>query len=166
MDITSKELLSMVSQVRTWCAHSLRVDDPAGSLRTISLKPSLVIIEQPNQGRWNYEVNPFLEIARLCERRLSLIQASGLELHPISNLSQGQMLLFYPHETLSDGAAHETSRGYFDSWNIPPWDTWLAYEIADDGNQALYTWVPTEFVPLAAAGVAVNPEECLRWIPA
>ena len=32
-----------------------------------------------------------------------------------------------------------------------------------DGNY-LVAWIPPDFVELASAGIAVNPEECIQWL--
>jgi hypothetical protein len=149
-----------------WCSERLRTNDPAGSLRTASLKPALVNIEAENQGSWNYEVNdPRGEVARLCERRASLLGARRKPADADADLVEsGRILLFRPHETLCDGAAFESSQGFFDKWNIPPWDTWIWYTRLPDDRVVLYSWVPPEFLRLAQQGVSANPEQCIRWL--
>lgn len=149
-----------------WCNRVLRIGDPAGSLRTASLKPSLVTIEAANAGSWNYEVeDPRAEVDHLCQKRASLLKAEqilpGRSTDPSEN---GRILLFYPHETLCDGAAYESSKGFFDRWNIPPWDTWFWYARLPDQREVLYSWVPEEYEQLAEIGVSVNPEQCIQWL--
>ena len=64
----------------------------------------------------------------------------------------------------------------FSMSTIPPYDTWVwmvrnlrTFEYADgakgemDAN-FLVAWVPPDFIPLASAGVEVNPEKCILWL--
>jgi hypothetical protein len=86
-----------------------------------------------------------------------------------ASLIGGRLLVYFPDADLADGAAEVQSRGFFDVHNVPPWDTWIA--LADDGaaadvsyRQYVVTWVPSNLVTLAAAGIEVNPEECIAWL--
>jgi hypothetical protein len=63
-----------------------------------------------------------------------------------------------PSDNLFCGAADVSSNGFFDSNNVPPWDLWLGFL-----NGTLVSWVPPALVDVAAMGVFVNPEECIRW---
>ncbi len=78
-------------------------------------------------------------------------------------------ILFEPGASLSDGAAHVASAGYFDDDNMPPWDTWVMPVPAPPGSlnsrePALLCWVPTWAREHVDAGVSINPEECLHWV--
>lgn len=82
----------------------------------------------------------------------------------------GKMLLYFPDMDLCDGAAELASDGFFDAHNAPPPGTWVGY--FDHGLDAgdpwsggsLLAWVPEALVSRVAAGVEVNPEECIRWL--
>jgi hypothetical protein len=101
----------------------------------------------------------------------------------------GRLLLYASDETLSDEAAWVSSGGFFDSVNVPPWDTWVAYiediatdpqhgnpwfleafrrdhEITHEPMQLTYVvcWVPPSLLEVAEAGIDVNPEECIVWL--
>ncbi len=155
-------LLSQLHGAEVWCKRNLRVDDPAGSLRNNALKPDLVVLVSENDGWWNTAVpNPRAKVNELCRIRDAMIVQGGDDPRPPTG---GRVLLFYPHESLCDGAAWQSSNGYFDHWNIPPWDTWFWYAKTPEGRDVLYSWVPAEFVELASVGVSVNPEECLVWL--
>ena len=75
---------------------------------------------------------------------------------PICELAGGRLLLFVPAETLDDGAARYSSKGFFDVHNSPPWDTWIGFI-----DQHVVSWVPPQLIELANAGVEVNPEQCI-----
>lgn len=88
-----------------------------------------------------------------------------------TSMTLGRLLLFDPDNTLSDEAATEVSRGFFDVHNAPAWDTWVWYEedrkiVQGDSTifaSYLVAWVPQHVLDLAEAGIHVNPEECIRW---
>ena len=62
------------------------------------------------------------------------------------------------------------SGGFFDLWNLPPWDTWIAYgrqpTAFDERSMGsfLISWVPQRFFDYAQAGIDINPEHCMRWL--
>ena len=75
---------------------------------------------------------------------------------PTDDLAHGKLLLFSPEETLSDGAARYSSKGFFDDENVPPWDTWVAF-----CEPYLISWVALQLVELVNAGIDANPEQML-----
>jgi acyl-CoA-binding protein len=87
-------------------------------------------------------------------------------LQSADDLHGGRLLAYFPDEELSDGAAEADSKGFFDVYNTPPWDAWVAL-IGDDHEARgphLVSWVPPLFLDLASEGIRVNPEECIIWL--
>ena len=87
----------------------------------------------------------------------------------IGDLRGGRLLVYFPDAELADGAAEVESSGFFDVFNTPPWDTWVALrrdERGEDRGYSVYlvSWVPSVFLDLASAGIGVNPEECILWL--
>jgi hypothetical protein len=84
------------------------------------------------------------------------------------DLRDGRLLVYFPDEDLADGAAEAESAGFFDVFNTPPWDTWVALYEANEHDRAfstyLVSWVPPVLVDVATAGIKVNPEECIVWL--
>ncbi|MGE0871284.1 MAG: hypothetical protein AB7P03_22175 [Kofleriaceae bacterium] len=92
---------------------------------------------------------------------------------PPAELSQpdvGRLLVYFPDVNLCCGAAEHESHGFFDVENTPPWDTWIALGVDHNVTKTspyrvyLVSWVPTELVELADAGIQANPEGCIRWL--
>jgi hypothetical protein len=92
------------------------------------------------------------------KRAIQLKAGHRYPLALIDNLSGGKLLLYSPDDNLSDGAAQCSSKGFFDVNNIPPWDTWICFF-----ERYLVSWVPPRLLPLASAGIDVNPEQCILW---
>jgi hypothetical protein len=71
----------------------------------------------------------------------------------------GRFLLFYPTVTMYDGLSEKESSGLFDADDVPPPEFWIGVE---DGK--LVSFIPTEFMDKAIAGVEICLSGCLEWI--
>jgi hypothetical protein len=78
-----------------------------------------------------------------------------------------------PDQNLCDGASESATKGFFDVDNIPPWDFWVGYFVEAieldrpsyrGVREYLASWIPPSLVPLAQAGIDVNPEACILWL--
>jgi hypothetical protein len=126
-----------LAETMAWCTTRDWGDAPSDGLRTVELRPN----------------HP---------------EGSDMIVPP---LTRGRLLAFNLDETLSDGAANLASYGFFDDNNIPAWDTWIMYVTGDTAHTPrdwswtsyLLSWVPEVFVDVVSDGIAVNPEECIRW---
>jgi hypothetical protein len=85
---------------------------------------------------------------------------------PLESLEGGRLLVYVPDLDLRDGAAEAETDGFFDVYNAPPWDTWVAFVEDDIGFEYPYlvSWVPPSLIEIVARGIQVNPEECIRWL--
>jgi hypothetical protein len=152
----------------TWCERLGKVSIPPESLRNSELRPPAfgMVPDTGERCRW---------VERIGGRREELLARRCYGLRPLagdaraSDLAGGRLLLFYPDETLSDGAAELSSYGLFDFDNEPPWDALVWYVPSDRWPEddrltsfGVY-WIPPQLLDLADAGVQVNPEACIRW---
>ena len=80
-----------------------------------------------------------------------------------ADLAGGRLLVYEPDINLAHGLEESETRGYVDVDNTPPWDTWIDYVHEANANY-LRSWVPGPFLELVSGGIAVNPEECIRWL--
>lgn len=145
-----------LAETIAWCAPRARTEDPKDSLRSEELRPTFLERDRSSalQSVAGYRGHRF--------RALPAMTGNG-------SLIGGRLLVYFPDADLADGAAANESRGFFDVHNVPPWDTWIS--LADDGadadvsyRQYVVTWVPPNLVRWAAAGIEVNPEECIAWL--
>jgi len=160
-------VLKCTSECVAWCEQRADVTNPEFSLRSQVLKTELILGTDIESYDWNYSAQDAAGLVReLCEKRSNL-----LEHRPSSDWSSlvdsGRYLVFWPDETLRDGAACQATRGYFDVSNIPPWDTWVYYgPVSISKFPALIAWVPSAFVDSVSEGLWTNPEECIQWLRA
>jgi hypothetical protein len=83
------------------------------------------------------------------------------------DLQGGRLLVYFPQQDLSDGAAAEATRGFFDVNNTPPWDCWIGFVADPEDNphgDFLLAYVPPALTALVAHGIDVNPERCILWL--
>jgi hypothetical protein len=117
------------------------------------------------------------QVFRVCLERSRRLSSSGRrDLPPVADLCGGRLLAYFPDDNLFCGTAEAESQGVFDVNNIPPSDTWVwmvrnvrAFAYADGARgemeaNYLVAWVPPDFIQLASAGIAVNPEACILWL--
>ena len=138
-----------------WCGMRLDPANPGTSLRSFETRPRTLPSDRFD-----------LVHSATVGGRGSRFRAA-----PLRNAARngGRLLAYFPDADLTDGAAELESKGFFDVFNAPPWDTWVAYveeEAADDRSYASYlvAWVPPELLEPAAVGIEVNPEECIAWL--
>ncbi len=119
-------------------------------LRSPELKPRFCLDQFGDDTLWAEAVE------EVVSKRAAAVNGF-LNDHPAIDVG-GRFLLYTPSENLACGAADASSNGFFDSNNVPPWDSWLGFS-----NGTLVSWIPPSLVDVAAMGVFVNPEECIRW---
>jgi hypothetical protein len=119
-------------------------------LRSPELKPRFSLDQFGNDTLWAEAVE------EVVTHRAKFL-AGLVDEHSVGDAG-GRLLLYSPSENLACGAADASSNGFFDTNNVPPWDIWLGFS-----NGMLVSWVPPALVDVAAMGVFVNPEECIRW---
>ena len=159
-----REFIKRLTQTIYWCRDVGLPSQPRQSLR--SCKPDRDDLTAQRQ-----------QVFGVCLDRLGRLLAAGKrDLAPVTNLCGGRLLAYFPNDNLSDGFAETKSQGFFDANNIPPYDTWVWMVrnvqgfTYDDGARGeieanyLVAWIPPDFIELASAGIAVNPEECIQWL--
>jgi len=83
-------------------------------------------------------------------------------------LGNGRLLVWERDSTIDDGVGEMCTKGYLDTSDMPPWDTWVTYVSPADDVAAqtgyLLSWVPPAFVPSVADAVASNVYDALYWL--
>ena len=152
-------LYSRIADTIAWCHRILSRPETPPSLRTDEIKPRPlhdgcddVVCDVGSSRHWHVRLTT-------TEPRLDFPDLVG-----------GKLMVYFPDADLCDGAAEIESEYFFDIFNCPPWDTWIGFFDEQLGNDSygryLLAYVPEQLVPLADAGINVNPEECILWLTA
>lgn len=155
----SPALSLVIAEALTWCSHK--------PFRTPALDP-FSILDVPD---WSYESQPFepwaerkydsyrRAISWINETRSELLREAGIKtLAAVDALSTCKLLIYWPMETVHDGASEASSMGFYDGNDAPPWDTWFFY-----GNRAIFCCVPEFAISRAQDGIDGNPVACIEW---
>ena len=109
----------------------------------------------------------------ICEvgaaRQFRLIEITTALVQNCPDLRGGRLMVYFPDGDLCDGAAEQETEGFYDVFNVPPWETWVGYFEESPGRRRshdsyLLAYVPMALVRLADEGMFVNPEECILWL--
>jgi hypothetical protein len=159
-----RRFIDRLTETIVWCRDAGLPSQAKESLRTCK-------VEQDDLTSQSHQV------FRVSQARWKRLWAAGKrDLPPVTDLCGGRLLAYFPEDNLFCGTAEHETLGFFDVNNIPPYDTWVwmvrrtsTFTWEDggsgelDGNY-LVAWIPPNFVELASAGIAVNPEECIQWL--
>ena len=142
-----------IAETASWCHPRADASRPADCLRDPDLQPRRL------------EEDYFAAVGTVASRRSSRLGRA----FPATDPSRGRLLVYFPDADLCDGAAEVESGGFFDVYNTPPWDTWIAFfqdakQPQDAYVRYLIAWVPPQLEELVGRGIEVNPEQCIAWL--
>src|SRR5690242_17423880 len=183
------EFQRRLGEAIAWSRWKAPLSDPQHGLRTAELSPPAGLVTPTEQELgdppqpWTAEAShaywhrKHLAEPQILQERQAIVDEVASKRRALLNASRfdvsqevdihgiGRLLIYYPDQNLFDGAAMNSSEGFFNVDNVPPWDTWLAYVLEDVQGFGTYllAWVPPQFLELATAGVMVNPEMCILW---
>jgi hypothetical protein len=138
-----------LAETIAWCQPRVRREDIRNSLRSSELQPELL-----NANR-SYTVQQIVR-HRGVLRPLPTVTTQ-------SQLAVGKLLVYFPDEQVCDGASEAATKGFFDVYDAPPWDTWIGL-FNDTRGTHLVSWVPPELIDLVEDGIYVNPVACIDWL--
>jgi hypothetical protein len=140
-----------------WCSRVTDVSDLAKAFRSDRLEPWLwadgrkeMIERVASLRNW--------DVGRNAER-------------DIRKLPKGRLLVYYPDLTLEEGVPRAETRGFFDDYDAPPWDTWVAYFCETErkseqfSHSYLVSWIPEVLIDIVTRGIgATSSTECIEWL--
>ncbi|MFT3768474.1 MAG: hypothetical protein QM820_23750 [Minicystis sp.] len=125
-------------------------------------------MREPESRPRALEVNRASAVSTVVRHRASRFREDAVPAHAAAGLQGGRLLVYFPDADLADGAAEAESGGFFDVYNTPPWDTWVALFRDEDADRSraeyVVCWVPSVLIDAAARGIDVNPECCISWL--
>jgi hypothetical protein len=157
MNLHLEQISRTMREASTWC--ELRLDEHNSPvIRSAELNPDRPL---------SFSDDPCRLVNEVCATRSKLLNEHdhGTAAEP----PLGRFLLYYPHLSLSDGAAELVSKGFFDTNNEPRWDVWVFCDNDEtvpspqDYGTYLLCWIPNRLVDLVEQGIQINPEGCLKW---
>jgi hypothetical protein len=162
---------SRLAQVfaKWWPKPSPLLPDLSSSIRSETLEPPA--LGSGRGGELISELHASRTTAReavsfICERRREALSQRGITVAQRSDLGGGRVLSTN-FDSDQCGAATAPSRGFFDLYDVPPWDTWFHHDYNDELTSGrVYCWVPHDLMPWAQRGLDCIPIHHMRWIEA
>jgi hypothetical protein len=152
IDSLPTPLRRLINEAALWCLPRLDATRMANCWRSEELRPKY------------FEPSRAATVASLIRDRRNRL---GTVLTP--KAGAGRLLAYFPDAELSDGAAELESHGFFDVYNEPPWDSWIAWTVNPVVQDSAYrefltVWIPDILVPMAQRSINVNPEQSIEWL--
>ena len=144
-----EELLQSLSETIAWCSSRPKPWNAMRSFRSPEIAPEF---GSTSRKEW---------VDSVISQRKHLF-GGKIELNK-DILYKGQLLIYFPDESLDHGLEESETEGFVTETNVPPWDTWIAYLYGKNENY-LVSWVPNEMIKLVDDGINVSPEECFNWL--
>jgi hypothetical protein len=154
LPLNDELLRARLAETVAWCDALKSLDD----FRSEPLRPNLF-----HDGSQDL-------VCDLGRSRQFQLRQRNLQInHQSPVVATGRFMLYFPDENLTDGYAEMVSGGFFDVYNLPPYDTWVSLVLEDDAPRSsagrhLLCYVPAPLIGLADAGIDGNPESCIVWL--
>lgn len=154
------ELLQSVIEAATWIDKvNPRFED--NFYRSEELRPADQLIKA---GKYNPAC-----LHDVVLRRRQLLQSLDQPLLSLADLTaKGKLVLAAPLVSVLDGAPAVEALGYFDSYELAPWDAWVSFaaELPPFPEQATYiiSWVPCRLLPAVQGAIDVAFLGNINWL--
>jgi len=158
-----------LSEARVWCLSRYKADDSRGSLRSPELRPELpfTIERRGADGDLKYDSLKTDErialVNEVANRRSGLLANLGIACPDWSVAGGGELFVVQIDYSLWDGLPEDVSDGFFDSFDIPAWDTWVHLQRIGE-TDVLLCWVPNALMERVNEGIYVSCTDCLHWL--
>lgn len=146
-----------------WCNSQMKISTEVSMLRTLASEPKNI-----NDLHQNASLLEMFAREIFNERKR---QIGRTIYHPGSekiNLQNGILVIFIVDwAAAKDGVAQIGSKGFFDYFGFPAWDTWVYHAFIkqekpeDPSDNHIICWVPPQFISAVRNGIAGNWDEAL-----
>lgn len=152
IDTLPTPLRRIINETAAWSLPRLDASNLAACWRSEDVRPKY------------FEPSRAATVAGLVSDRRSRLGTVGTP-----KAGPGRLLAYFPDAELSDGAAEFESHGFFDVYNEPPWDAWVAWHSLSTNTDQSYigflvAWIPVILVPMVTRAIYVDPADSLVWL--
>ena len=161
------DALQSIAETVMWFRQKPFEDWKKAEFRTPSLLDEYVYGTPPSMRNYDYDRTRSI-VAELVTRRCGLLSERAKRW---TDLRQGRLLRHNFQETTNTDIPRLATDGFFDSWDVPAWDFWVAFVVDDPDpcdaaqmNNYLITWVPDELHDMVNQTIEASFEENLLWL--
>ena len=160
------DIVASFREAQIWCGSRLMEAEGVGRLRSPELFPGdLTMHSQLESGMTERQVHAQRAnvVHALVSARARALRGIGHE--GLADLEDGRLVLFDLEACFFDGVACIESGGFFDESDLPPWDTWVAFNaFAGKQAQVLLSWVPGAYVDAVGRAMKAHFVDGYRWL--
>jgi hypothetical protein len=103
-------------------------------------------------------------VDELVQKRRQLITSLS---DNVSRDAGGRVLAFELDASFFDRVAAAETGGFFDSEDLPPWDTWISYCFDRSRSRwVLVSWVPASCISIVELATRVHMANAYQWVEA
>lgn len=165
----ASEVQRRLCEARAWCLAKFNPDDPRFSLRSPDLKPPREFTNEFRGGTGQIEYDALSTEQRaalvneVSRRRSIMLAQHSIACPDWAAAGDGELLVVAIDYSLWEGLPESESNGFFDSYDIPAWDTWVHLQ-RFEGTDVLLSWVPRALIETVNNGIIVSTTACIEWI--
>ncbi len=164
-------LADRIRDAATWYGESLRDGGTFTVLRSPELKPTFSFFEVFKMCQSVESVAKYQAalVGDVCLRRNIKVQERFAGKPLSAGNTTGRILVLDAFSSTYDSLAADSSGGFFDESDCPPWNFWIDYEfsIAEASPRhvrgVLSAWIPEEFFDIVDEAILVSGGEALCW---
>lgn len=165
----SEYLTARIQDAALWYGDMVRRSTARPALRSPELKPKYSFFEVFRMCQSVESVAKFQAtlVGEVClARSIRLRDRNVDELYGDNTI--GRLLVLDTFSCTYDGLASDSTGGFFDDGDCPPWDLWIDYEIKTDVSSRdirglLSAWIPKEYFPTVEEAILVSGGDALFW---
>ena len=171
-----------LAETIAWCGPRANIHDPVNCLRTPALRPANKSRTPDNYGHYEYTWGTIEQneatVATLAAERSRLLAGTvpRERMSRSPHLAGGRILVVAPEMSDTSGLSEAESGGFIDGFDLPAWDTWIAYigepslRAPEEESRSYGAWqnYVAQYPPdkIADWPPITAPGSILCWIPA
>lgn len=164
-------LADRIRDAAVWYGELAQAGDTFTVLRSADLKPKYSFFEVFKMCQSVESIAKYQEalVGDVCLCRSFLICERKGGKPVLAYNTTGRILVLDTFSSTFDGLAADSSRGFFDESDCPPWDLWIDYEIRiaesspSNVRGLLSAWIPEEFFEIVEEAIIISGGEALSW---
>lgn len=167
----SDYLADRIRDAVRWYSDTVRHERTSTGLRSSELQPKYSFFEVSRMCQSVESVAKYQAalVGDVCLHRNVILRERHVQQSSPKTEIMGRILVLDTFSCTYDGLAADSTDGFFDDGDCPPWDLWIDYEITvaesppRNVRGLLSAWIPKEFFGIVEEAILVSGGEALSW---
>jgi hypothetical protein len=156
------EVQQRCQEAAAWCAASEPTGKWSIELRTPVLTPGDLMLRSNRRSQEEINLERTRIVNELARKRRGLVSSLP---DNVFGEAGGRILEFELDACFFDGVAGAETDGFFDSEDLPPWDTWISFGFNRTRSRwVLLSWIPTNCISIVERAIRVHMCNAYQWM--